>query len=281
MLCTDPGVLPNSEYYFSTPSQLAKYLFYYMVCIGSYECAAGYHVRRESYNSALLMLVEEGECTVKTQGRCFVAHRGDLVLLNCYTPHEYYTDDRLKIIWLHFAGAQSLEFINSIYRLKGAVLPGQHHSLFSDSLYGLLEIFKNKQSLSESSASCIIHKLLCNLVSPTTESGAFNILDSVVNNAVQYIKSHYAEPLSVEEIARHVSVSPSHFSRLFKRETGNSPYEYVLNIRLDKSKKLLKQTNLSVAQISECAGFNSLSNFAYTFHTRVGITPTQFRSTPF
>ena len=61
--------------------------------------------------------------------------------------------------------------------------------------------------------------------------------------AVRYMKAHYSEKITVEHMAKAVSLSPSQFSRQFKRQTGVPPYEYLLFLRLSKAKELLKPPN--------------------------------------
>ncbi|RPF47278.1 AraC family transcriptional regulator [Hydrogenoanaerobacterium saccharovorans] len=281
MKCTDPGVLPGSDYYFATPSVLAKNLFYYLLCAGSYTCEAGYHIRRKNYNSILLMYVLEGSCTVQFEGRTYVAESGDIMLLNCYKPHEYYTNDYLKSLWLHFDGSQSLEFAENILKTQGVVLPCENPTLFISSINSIMEIFRKHLTISEPSVSCIIHTLLCNLVSVTSVSGALEIESGAIFDAINFIKTNYCANITVDDISKYVSVSPSHLSRMFKKQTGYSPYEYLLKVRLDNAKSLLKKTDKPVAEIAALTGFNSSSNFIYTFQSRTGISPNKFRHMPF
>lgn len=281
MECTDFGVLPGSDYYFATPSAMAKNLFYYLLCAGSYCCTSGYHIQRESYNSVLLMYVLEGRCTVRVEEHSFFAKSGDIVLINCYRPHEYFTNDSLKVLWLHFDGSQSLEFTETILKNLGTVFACENPDLFIQSITSIINIFRNRQVISEPSVSCLIHTLLCNLVSATSVSGALELEHGVVCTAIDYIKAQYMQDLQIETIAKHVAMSQSHLSRLFKKQTGYSPYEYLVKVRLDNAKSLLKKTSLPIAQIAADTGFNSSSNFIYTFHKHMGISPSKFRNMPF
>lgn len=281
MQCTDFGVLPSSDYYFATPSAMAKNLFYYLLCAGSYHCTSGYHIRRKSYNSVLLMYVLEGKCAVLVDDHSYLAKAGDIVIINCYKPHEYSTNDSLKTLWIHFDGSQSLEFAETILKNLGAVFACENPDLFIQSITSIINIFRNHQVISEPSVSCLIHNLLCNLVSATSVSGALELEHGVVCTAIDYIKAQHMLDLPVEAVARHVAMSPSHLSRLFKKQTGYSPYEYLVKVRLDNAKSLLKKTTLPIAQIAADTGFNSASNFIYAFHKHMGISPSKFRNMPF
>ena len=91
---------------------------------------------------------------------------------------------------------------------------------------------------------------------------------------------HLFEPLSVETVAASVSLSPSHFSRLFKARTGYSPHEYIVLRRIDEAKSLLHTTSLSVKQIAFRVGYHSEVNFISSFTAKTGMSPAAFRRMP-
>lgn len=275
------GVSPDSEIYFATPSTQAKQLFHYVLAAGDFTCCDGYMVRRERYDSILLMQILEGSCMVEFDGKTYCAGAGDAVLLNCYRPHVYFTRDHLRMRWLHFDGGQSVAFAEAMLKNQGPVFPLENPAVVGQPLENILSVLRSGQPLSEPTVSCRIHTMLCNLVTGTTISGALEPETGLVRDAIEYMQKHCHQHLTVQDIADRVSVSPSHFSRLFKRETGSSPYEYLLNLRLDRAKGLLKQTKLSISEIAEETGFASTSNFICAFHDRVGLSPAKFRATVF
>jgi len=99
--------------------------------------------------------------------------------------------------------------------------------------------------------------------------------------AVRYMKAHYSEKITVEHMAKAVSLSPSQFSRHFKRQTGVPPYEYLLSLRLSKAKELLKTTELPVHEIAYQCGFGGESSFISFFKKQEGIPPLKFRTVLF
>lgn len=76
-------------------------------------------------------------------------------------------------------------------------------------------------------------------------------------------------------------MSSSHFSRVFKQQTGFSPYDYVLLSRLNRAKYLLLETDMPISAIAYDIGFNSESNFIYFFTENEGISPGKFRKLKF
>ena len=104
MISYETHVLPNSDYYVYTPSTLAKKLFFYPICTGSFRYESGYRLARDSYDSFLLMYILKGTCFVTVDDQTMQATAGQLVLLDCYAPHAYGTDSGFEALWLHFDG---------------------------------------------------------------------------------------------------------------------------------------------------------------------------------
>ncbi|WP_306421106.1 helix-turn-helix domain-containing protein [Halalkalibacter sp. APA_J-10(15)] len=104
-----------------------------------------------------------------------------------------------------------------------------------------------------------------------------NARNEEMNAILSYIEDHLYEPVTLAQLANHISYSRYHFARMFKKETGLSPLYYVASLRLQKAKDLLLQTNLSVRDIGMEIGQQSLGTFTTRFTERVGVTPVQFR----
>ena len=98
-----------------------------------------------------------------------------------------------------------------------------------------------------------------------------------VIKAVRYMTDHLAEPISLEDIAGQTGLNPSYFSRLFRRYTDTSPYDYLTNLRISHGKMLLITTSESVTSISEACGFGDPVQFTKIFKKKSGFTPLQFR----
>ena len=98
-----------------------------------------------------------------------------------------------------------------------------------------------------------------------------------VTRAKQYIKERYGENISISDIAAQESFNVSYFSTLFKKETGQTFSEYLTNVRMDEAKRLLKETNLSIALILKTVGYNDTKHFTATFRKFVGVKPSEYR----
>ena len=98
-----------------------------------------------------------------------------------------------------------------------------------------------------------------------------------LQKAIDYIQSHLEEKVKLDDLAQLTNTSSYHFCRLFKRSTGITPYQYVLQERIELGKRLLKQEDLPIIEISLMCGFADQSSFTTTFRKLVGITPRSYR----
>lgn len=95
--------------------------------------------------------------------------------------------------------------------------------------------------------------------------------------AVEYIKENYADPdLNLNGICAHLGISTSHFSSIFKEETGETFMEFLIRIRMDKAKDLLEHTSLKNYEIAERVGFADPHYFGISFKKMTGKTPTEY-----
>lgn len=94
----------------------------------------------------------------------------------------------------------------------------------------------------------------------------------------QYVEEHYREyDLSVNQMAEDLCFTPAYLCRIFKKETGNTINAYITDFRILKSKKLLKERNIKLYEISGKVGYTDQNYFSRQFKKREGITPSEFR----
>lgn len=95
-----------------------------------------------------------------------------------------------------------------------------------------------------------------------------------------YFSFHLSEPLSIEDMARRAHLSPSRFTLLFRQRYGQSPYQYLLAMRVHHAQDLLRTTSLSQEEIAAYCGFSDIHHFSKSFKKRTGLTPGAWRSAP-
>lgn len=101
--------------------------------------------------------------------------------------------------------------------------------------------------------------------------------NTVIRQAKTFVAQHYAESISLAQVAKHVCLSTSYFSTLFKTETGTGFVEYLQHIRIEQAKKLLKTSKMRIADIAEKVGYRDIKFFNKIFVKETTVTPSEYR----
>ncbi|MBQ8504517.1 MAG: helix-turn-helix transcriptional regulator [Clostridia bacterium] len=278
-----PGVLGDSEIYFSSPSLKARKLYYNVLCAGHFFCDSNYHLKRDSYNSILVLYVVDGSFTFRNHNGDFItARKNETVVLDCYEPHEYFTKDSLEFLWVHIDGVNCRDICREIINTDGNIVKTGKYRYIKELICKILDGINGNSSFTESELSVTIYKMLLEILTPASAFAKDNIQQE--NNIIavkEYIGEHLNEKITVESLAKISNMSPTHFSRIFRQQTGFSPYDYVLSVRLNRAKEYLLKTDMSITQIAYETGFNSQANFIYRFSESEGVSPGRFRKTKF
>lgn len=104
-----------------------------------------------------------------------------------------------------------------------------------------------------------------------------NISIKPVEKALNYIDLNYTMNITLDDISKAASLSPSHLHKLFSESLGMTPFEYMINRRIKKSMQLLTITNYSISEIASSCGFTDQSYFGKIFKAKTGYTPLNYR----
>lgn len=109
------------------------------------------------------------------------------------------------------------------------------------------------------------------------ELSRVGIVDRRLRRALEFMHDNCGRELSLAEIADAAYLSEFHFARLFKKITGATPHAYLASLRLERARRLLAETDLSISEIGARVGYTSQSHFTKVFRAATGLTPKSFR----
>lgn len=98
-----------------------------------------------------------------------------------------------------------------------------------------------------------------------------------IEKAKEYIETHWLDAFDVNETAKAASLSRTHFSRLFKKNTGMTPHDYYISFKIERLKDKLSDLNLSISQAFAACGLDYNGHFAKVFKQKTGCSPSQYR----
>ncbi len=278
MLVHETGTCSGSDLYFSTPSEYARRMLFYMSTCGYYYTNYDYRIEREDYHNYMLFYICDGRLSLRSGSQTMVASAGQVGFLNCHEPHEYHTIGNTEFVWLHLDGSNTADFYQQAVQMHGGfVFDTPYAEQIKNGIYEIVFAFRNEQTLSEVRLSQKLYTLLGATVDTASQEAGQAEENDTVSKAMHFIQEQYMNPISLLDVATHVNMSQFHFFRLFRKDCGYSPHEYLILTRLNRAKHLLKTTGLPVKVIAQKVGYQNVSSFTNAFTDRVGISPTLFR----
>ena len=271
------NVLNNSDYHVYTPNDKTKNMFFYPVSIGQFYYDKEYFITRDRFDSFLLMVIEEGQCKIKVADDIYYASVGDVVIIDCYKKHSYGNIDEWSNLWVHFEGPQARLQYEALINKYGHVIKPRDVNTVTYTLQKMLNMFRENNNINDATMSKCLTNILTELF--LSDSNRTLPTNSVLNieSVISYIRKNYNKQITIDNMAEYSNLSSYYFIRLFKQETGVTPYQFLIETRLNIAKFALKTTNETIENIALSSGFNSVSVFCSTFKKRMSITPSQYR----
>lgn len=100
--------------------------------------------------------------------------------------------------------------------------------------------------------------------------------NKIISKAKRYVAQNISKTISLQEVSNMLNISPGYFSTIFKQSTGISFIDYVTEVRIEKAKRLLKESSLKIYQIAQMTGYENAYYFSKVFKKITGVTPKEF-----
>lgn len=267
----------KSEYFIYSVSSIAKEMFLYPVHIGHFFYEPQYTLNRSSFDSFLILFIKNGSMEIYFEGKNHLVTSGSFMLMDCYKPHTYKCDSSCETIWCHFDGILARKYYECIVSHLGNFITLPDPNIVINKLNSIYNIFYTHSPIKEALLSKYLNDILTTflLFSPKSVNGSKHI--NMTEDIISYINEHFSEDISISDLASIANLSQYHFIRTFKKETGSTPHEYLINTRISNAKYLLKNSKLPVKDICFDTGFSCESVFCSAFKKHVGLTPAEYR----
>ena len=275
MKIKEPGIIPGSEAFFATPGTRTRKLFYYVTCTGHFRYENTYSLKRDHYNSFLMMYVLNGSGRLQLERKESIFQKDDLVLVDCYEPHGYHAQKDLETLWLHFDGLNSREIYREICPSGPGMAAVKDRRLVRELMQEIYQMHVRAKRVDEGIQSACLSRIFAELLGSEPEQEEKE--EPELAACLAYIQRNLAEDIRVKDLAECVSLSEFYFSRWFRSRMGASPYEYITSLRVNEAKIRLKTGRSSLASIASECGFASEGNFIRSFKRMTGTTPGEFR----
>ncbi len=230
-----------------------------------------------------LLYVYRGLGEYSIDGYHYPIQAGDILLYNQGSLHELapVTENPVEHYCFGIAHVQltGLPRGHLTEASHGFVRPTEGHReirILSKLLY---ETAESNRICKENLSTHLLQALLLLAVNlPPDERSEQKDTEAVLANRIrQYIDVHFAETITLEEIAAAMRISPSHASHVYKSVMGLSPIQYVIRCRIGEAQNLLIATDLPVVEIAVMVGYANVNHFNAIFRKKVGMPPARYR----
>ena len=247
---------------------------------GLEHCTPGYSIRRETFPFFSIEFVARGRGEVKLKGHSYPLQPGRLFSYGPGIPHHITGDatDPLVKYFVDFAGTHAAVLLRSCGLPPGRILevfpPNALQPLFDELIRGGLPARRERTELCAKLLECLALRI----------AGARAPLEGVETPAFttyqkcrQHMERHSLRLNTLEQIASECHINNAYLCRLFRRYDNQSPYQYLLRLKLSFAAERLEQPGAQVKQVAAESGFADPFHFSRVFTSVFGLSPTAFR----
>lgn len=190
-------------------------------------------------------------------------------------------DDPWEYMWIEFGGLRVKEaLINTELSLDNCIYQSIYPEIREKMIKEIEYIVYHPQ---DSTMGLIGHLYLffdalirsCSL--PVSSSNR-KMSDYYIKEAIHYVEQNFANDISVESIAEILGINRTYFGKIFKKSTGKSPQQFIIEYRMTKACSLLQQTNMTVTEISRQIGYENPFHFSRAFKQIYNVSPSKWRN---
>ena len=205
---------------------------------------------------------------------------GDMIVFTPGKKFHYTKPDGIDMeyYWVHCSGYAAKDFLSSCRITPDKIFSVGSSESVCERFRKLFETFLNKDELFPLKSANRLEALLLKLSDRIQSKEQDSKTSDCVGVALSYIHSHVSQEISVEHLAHEAHLSSGHFRAVFKRAVGMSPQDYITLTRLNRACELLRETKLSISDISRMSGYPDNQYFCRIFKKHYAMPPGAYRS---
>lgn len=251
-----------------------------VVCGGLEYCTPYYAIHRRTFPFHAIEYVAGGAGEVKLQAQPFALNPGTIFSYGPGVSHDIIENPSAPLVkyFVTFSGAQASSFLNSCKLPPGhvaQVFPSNTlAALFDELIQGGLRLGRGNGDLCLKLLECLALKI-SETIAPRKE--VETLAFATYQQCRQHIEQGFLNLQTLEQIAKECHVDKAYLCRLFRRYNHQSPYQYLLRLKINFAAERLQQPGVLVKQAAEEIGFSDPFHFSRLFRNILGVSPAKFR----
>lgn len=270
-----------AEFLYHTPSEFEKSGGLWIIRTGHNRAKPNYQVGPKVIECYSIHAVVSGSVSLTYGGGTVQLYKDDLFCLYPGLRYSYQiagVDQQLRMYWLAFQGNQAELFLDRIgFSRESPFVTGRWMPEYEQTLNRIQGLLRNKTEYDEVLLQSRLYQLFEALSSKVVEHPAGKGSSDWLERCIQYMDTHYMEGITVADVVEVAGVHRSHLYQECSRSLGLSPMQYLIKLRMEKSGKLLKDSELNVTEIALSVGYPDLFSFSRAFSKYYGISPKQYQ----
>lgn len=275
------GGLVSAKRIIYTASDFAKNSLFYLQEAGVLQATKIHESKRTKLNSFLFFVVLSGSGYLYYHNKSRKLKKGDCVFIDCSEDYIHKTSQDLWALkWVHF-NSETMSNIYKKYVERGGnnVIHSNHVKEFETILDSVLSIAESKDYIKDMEINEKLVSLMTMIMRESIRRESQKELKaSIVEKVKDYLNSAYVQNITLDKLSNIFYINKYYLSRVFKSVYGTTIDNYLLQLRINKSKELLRFTDLSMLEISQTIGFQDQNYFSRVFKLIEGCSPTKYRS---
>lgn len=216
-------------------------------------------------------------------GTCFIAKQGDILIHPALRKHKdvFEEDEEMIALIIHFSWEKSEEFFSKVNNELLANLNSRTLAEIKN-IFDIMRYDKGMHEIDRIVANTRLLNILLLIYRDAVCPDDMKPMDlftkqkQLVLESKKYINRFFRDPITLNNVAAYLNVSPFYLSRIFSRENGFSLIGYLAEVRIEEAKKLLKEKRFIIADVAGMVGFNNRNYFSRIFKKKVGCSPKEY-----
>ncbi|HEY0828891.1 MAG TPA: AraC family ligand binding domain-containing protein, partial [Bacilli bacterium] len=233
----------------NSPGLTAKSSYFYVQETGYFQTKPRYFTEREHLNSYLIVYTLSGKGILRYRGKSHRLQAGQAFFIDCM-EYQYYETDRnepWEILWVHFNGATSRGYYEEFVKQDSPVISMDQEIAVPSIMRKILDNQRNKDRRTELVTSQLIVQLLTELLLSTNDQlSSDDFMPDYLKGAVAEIEKYFNEKITLDQLAAKYAINKFYLAKEFKKYTGVTPNEFLIQTRINYAKEHLQYSGLSV-----------------------------------